>query len=110
MNRGEGMMSGVPAVLFWVPFEHGEVHYPEELEFLGIKQFIAVVIFLRGEQAQLAAGLIDSLLRTMALWLAGPGGQQQEVFFRRAGTLAYLGHGIGEIALQPFGIVENAQA
>src|SRR5580704_14229286 len=104
------MMRGVPAVLFLIPFEHGEIHYPEELEFLGIEQLVAVVILLRGEQAQLAASLIDGLLGTMTLGLAGPGGQQQEIFLGRAGALADACHGWGMVAFHALGVVENAKA
>ena len=71
---------------------------------------MAIVILLRGEQAQLSAGLIHGLLGPMSFRLARPGGQQQQVFFSRARALPYAGHGTGIVPLQPLGIVEDAQA
>ena len=110
VNRRKRMMRRVPALVFLVPLEHGKVHDPEEPEFLGIEQFVAIVILLRGEQAQLSARLVHGLLGPMSFRLARPGGQQQQVLFGRAGALAYAGHGTGIVPLQPLGIVEDAQA
>src|SRR5476649_763443 len=74
MHRREGMVRGVPALLFVVPFEHGEVYHPEELEVFGVEKFMAVVELLRAMQAQMAARHKDGLFGAMALRLAGPRG------------------------------------
>jgi len=71
VHRREGVMRGGPAVFFLVPFEHGEVHHPQELQVLGVEQLMAVVELLRGVQAQMAAGLVDGLFGTLSLGLAG---------------------------------------
>ena len=59
-------MRGGPALLLVVPFKHRKIDHPEELHELGIEQFVALVVLLRGEQAQLAAGLEDGLLGPLA--------------------------------------------
>ena len=81
MNRSEGMMGGVPAVLFVVPFEHREIHHPEELEILGVEELVPVIIFLGGVQAKLSASLIERLFGTLAFGARRPTGEQQQIVF-----------------------------
>ena len=111
MHRSERMMRRVPAILFVVPFEHREIHHPEELEILGVEQLVAVVVLLRGVQTQLPAGLIDGLFGTLALAAR----RAQPASISRSSSpapaaLAHLRHLLRIVAVQALQIVENAQA
>src|SRR6185369_17057393 len=57
MHRCERVMRGVPALIFFVPLEHREVHHPQKLEHCGIEQLVAVVVLLTSEHAELTARL-----------------------------------------------------
>jgi hypothetical protein len=50
MQSRERMMRGVPAGLFLIPFEHGEIGYPEECEGARIEQAMALRVLLRHMQ------------------------------------------------------------
>ncbi len=110
VNRSERMVRRVPALVLFVPLEHREVHDPQEFESLRVEQLVPIVVLLRGEQPQLSASLVHRLLRTMPLRLARPGRHQQQVFVGRTGALAHFGGRFGKVALEPLGVVENAQA
>src|SRR5260370_9093934 len=92
------------------PLEHGKIDDAEECELFRFEKLMSVVILLGGEQTQLAARLVDGLLRTMALRPAGPRGQQQQIFFGRAGALANFGHGFRKITFQTLLIAEHPQS
>ncbi len=72
VHRSERMVRRVPAVLFLIPFEHREVHHPQELEILPVQQLVAVVVFLRGVQAQLPASHAERFPRGAALSVRRP--------------------------------------
>src|SRR5262249_61204810 len=85
------MMRGVPALVVFVPLEHGKIHDPEEFELFRVEQLVAVVVLLCGEEAEAPARLVDELLRTGGFWLARPSGDPLQTDFRRPRALARAG-------------------
>src|SRR5690242_18167400 len=108
--RSERVMRGVPAALFFVPFKHGEIDYPQETEILRVEQLMTIVIFLPGLQTQMTGGQEHGVFGELAFNFAAPAAEHQQVIFSSAGTLADFGHGGGKVALKTLGIVENTQA
>src|SRR5262249_41788015 len=104
------MMRGIPALLLFVPLEHRKIDHPEKLEVLRVEQLMPVRVFLCGVQAKLAAGQQDRFLRTLALELPGPSGQQDEVFGTGVTTFSIVRNLLRKIALQALEVIEHAQA
>src|SRR5690242_10826301 len=70
---------------------------------------MAVVELLPAVQAELAASLVNSLFRTMPFRLSRPGREDEQIIFAGVGTLTYLRHRPGKVALQPLHVVVDAQ-
>ncbi len=73
VNGGEGVMRGIPALVFFVPLEHWEIDDPEKAEDLRIEKMVAVVVFLAQVQTELSGGEQRGPVGQGAFGLAGPG-------------------------------------
>src|SRR5713226_3415092 len=107
MHRREWMVRSVPAFLFFIPFEHREVHYPQQFENCWVEKFVTIVVLLPGEQSQMAAGLIESLFGPLPLGRTRPSGDYQEIVLARARCLARL---LNQLWIELFQIVIDSQA
>src|SRR5260370_40437290 len=97
----------IPALLFFIPLEHREIHHSQQFEIRGFEKFVTIVVLLSGEQSQVAAGLIESLFGPLSLRRARPPGDYQEIVLAGAGCLARL---LNQLRIELFQIVVDSQA
>src|SRR5258708_16261465 len=101
------MVRRVPALLFFIPLEHREIHHPQQFENGGVEKFVTIVVLLSGEQSQMAAGLIESLFGPLSLRRTWPSGDDQKIVLARAGCPSRL---LNQLRIELFQIVINSQA
>ncbi len=104
------MMRGVPALFFFVPFEHREVGDPKEFEALRVEKLVAVVILLSDEHPELPGGLQHRVFGQSAFWFAGPGCEDQQIIFGGIDSVPELRDLFREIPLQTFDVVVHSES
>src|SRR5712691_1638330 len=104
------MVRRIPAMLPFVPLEHRKIDDPQESQIFRVQKLMTVVIFLPRRQPELPGRDQNRFFGALALGLARPSGEQEQILLGGAGTLANFGHSVRKIALQALGIVVNPQA
>src|SRR5687767_7455990 len=79
VDRSEWVMSGVPALLPVIPFEHRKIHHPQKPEVLRIEQAVPLTVLLSGMQAQGPGGPINFLFGVVSLGGTGGGSEDEQI-------------------------------